>query len=164
MDVVPDQRWARLLAEHERNERARDAIEWAELDGLSFHQRLGRMLGFGGLVVAAFIALLVGLVVGAWSVVSWTRLDPARCPGTYIEAVRTEIHLGGWAEPDSCTYYDEAGAEIRSDSHLAGPVLRSANEGIEKVVVTGAACVVLLASGGGLLFAVRRRQGAGRSR
>jgi hypothetical protein len=75
--------------------------------------------------VATFtVTLAAGLVVmvAVWvGVVFHQRTDVSRCgfrPPLHADAVE----LGGWAEPDRCTYRDSAGLAAYVDGDLAEPV------------------------------------------
>jgi hypothetical protein len=83
------------------------------------------------------------------------RHDPARCP-LLDRFARTEVHLGGWAEPDGCGYYDAAGEEVHVDGYLAGPVLRRRRPVAEDAVPRAVAGLLVVACMGGLGLTVLR--------
>jgi hypothetical protein len=83
------------------------------------------------------------------------RHDPERCPLSDRFA-RTEVHLGGWAEPDSCGYYDAQGREVQVDGYLAGPVVRRSPRVAEDGMPAAVAGLFIVACVGGLGFSVLR--------
>ncbi len=114
-------------------------------------------VGGGSFLVAIVIGGIVSILmipVGWYQLEIARRNDPARCPNRE-EAVRIDVGMGGWASPDSCTYYDAAGRNITGDAGMAGPVLRSRRDvvdsntpaaiaGLSIVLVLGALGVVLV--------------------
>ena len=107
-------RWERLLDEHSRQAEQRHSDD-------RHPRRTGLLLQVCiALAVVASVALVVAS--GWYTLLRATRNDPSRCP---TSATKTEVALGGWAEPDTCLYFDEYGSSIGGDRRLAGPVTRT---------------------------------------
>jgi hypothetical protein len=133
-EASTEDRWQRLVDEFHRQEAARAVVEdrqWGE-GSLWRAYVLTLLLAFGGLLLVAFCWYGLERAI---------RNDPSRCETTTVE--RAEVGMGGWAEPDRCTYFDEHGEEILRDGTLAGPVTRSygdvlADSAIEITVIATA--------------------------
>ena len=110
------------------------------------------------------LAVTVVVVIGVgWAVLDdVARSDPARC--SVVPAARAEVNRGAWAEPDTCTYYDNEGQRVLRGSEYAGPVVRSSAEVVRDNALRFGLATVAAVGGGGWLLARRLRARPRRAR
>ena len=135
---MPD-RWSRLIAEHHRQAEVREEVAAAR-------SKEGSWFRTYTLTVGGVFAVLLLVVVVWMSLEDATRRDPSRCDAV-PEAADSKVSRGGWAEPDRCSYFDEAGEQIRRDADLAGPVTRTYDDVVDDNVVAIVAIGLLLSAG-----------------
>lgn len=113
-----------------------------------------------GFHVAVTLALVVGtaalLAVGWYSLEQATRRDPSRCANQ--DVARSEVVVGGWAEPDECAHFDRQGLRVGGEPQLAGPVTRTYSDVLADNLF-GLVVAVVLTGGAGVVLAGRRVRG-----